>query len=113
MDQNIMMINLIDELEQVVLRWVHAHRPHGPAQLLGADVSAPVNVKLIERLQSRIYNIIQNTSTSILFSIVSCKRFCQQYLNLADPQYSQLSLLNISNSFYSAAHLNLTLSILI
>ena len=56
MDQNIMMIDLIDELEQVVLRWVHAHRPHGPAQLLGADVSTPVNVKLIERLQSRIYN---------------------------------------------------------
>ena len=56
MDQNIMMIDLIDELEQVVLRWVHAHRPHCPAQLLGADVSTPVNVKLIERLQSRIYN---------------------------------------------------------
>ena len=51
-----MMIHLIDELEQVVLRWVHAHRPHGPAQLLGADVSTPVNVKLIERLQSRFYN---------------------------------------------------------
>ena len=56
LDQNIMMIDLIDELEQVVLRWVHAHRPHGPAELLGADVSTPVNVKLIERLQSRIYN---------------------------------------------------------
>ena len=35
--------------------------------------------------QGFIININQNTSTSILFSIVSCKRFCQQYLSLADP----------------------------
>ena len=48
--------HLIDELQQVVLGGVHAHCPHGPAQLLGADVSSSVNVKLIERLQSRIYN---------------------------------------------------------
>ena len=43
--------HLIDELQQVILGGVHAHCPHGPAQLLGADVSTSVNVKLIERLQ--------------------------------------------------------------
>ena len=50
------MQHLINELKEIVLGGVHAHRPHCPAQLLGADVSTPVNVKLIERLQSRIYN---------------------------------------------------------
>ena len=43
-------VHLVDQLEQGVLGGVHAHRPHGPAQLLGADVAAPVHVELIEGL---------------------------------------------------------------
>ena len=42
---------LIDQLEEVVLGGVHAHRPHRPAQLLRADVAATIHVELIERLQ--------------------------------------------------------------
>ena len=42
--------HLVDQLEQGVLGGVHAHRPHGPPQLLRADVAAPVHVELIEGL---------------------------------------------------------------
>ena len=42
--------HLVDQLEQGILGGVHAHRPHGPAQLLRADVAAPVHVELIEGL---------------------------------------------------------------
>ena len=78
-----MMIHLIDELEQVVLRWVHAHRPHGPAELLGADVSTPVNVKLIERLQSRIYSQHhpKQHQHPCFFDIVSNKKTSSDFVN--------------------------------
>ena len=42
--------HLVDQLEQSVLGGVHAHRPHGPPQLLRADVAAPVHVELVEGL---------------------------------------------------------------
>ena len=42
--------HLVDQLEQGVLGGVHAHRPHGPPQLLRADVAAPVHVELVEGL---------------------------------------------------------------
>ena len=45
------MQHLINELKEIVLGGVHAHRPHCPAQLLRADVAATIHVELIERLQ--------------------------------------------------------------
>ena len=45
------MEHLINELKEIVLGGVHAHRPHRPAQLLRADVAATIHVELIERLQ--------------------------------------------------------------
>ena len=47
--------HLIDQLQQVILGGVHPHGPHGPAQLLRADVSTSVNVKLIEGLQQKCH----------------------------------------------------------
>ena len=48
-------VHLIDQLKQVILGGVHPHGPHGPAQLLRADVSTSVNVKLIEGLQQKCH----------------------------------------------------------
>ena len=49
--------HLVDQLKQVILGGVHPHGPHGPAQLLRADVSTSVNVKLIKGLQQK-YHIL-------------------------------------------------------
>ena len=45
--------HLVDELKEVILGGVHAHGPHGPPQLLRADVPPSVHVKLIKRLKTR------------------------------------------------------------
>ena len=51
--------HLVDQLEQGVLGGVHAHRPHGPPQLLRADVAAPVHVELVEGLGWKTYFVAQ------------------------------------------------------
>ena len=41
---------LVDQLQQLILCWVHPHSSHSVAQLCGVDCASSVNIKLIECL---------------------------------------------------------------
>ena len=48
-------IHLIYQIQQLLLRGVHAHGPHGVSQLGGVDGPAPVHVELVEGLGWKTY----------------------------------------------------------